>query len=189
MSIDDVFKTFPQFETKNLLLRKINSGDAEALYTILSKDEVTEFYDEDAFIEISQASDQIAAWEEGYYHRRCIRWGIVPKGEKALIGTCGYYGIHNWNKRASIGYELSQRYWRRNIMTESLSGILDFGFAKMDLNRIDALVMPENIASINLLEKLGFRNDGLLEEYERWGEKGFVDLYMFALIRKTWIAG
>jgi RimJ/RimL family protein N-acetyltransferase len=37
-----------------------------------------------------------------------------------------------------------------------------------------------------MLEKLGFRKEGLLEEYEKWGSKGFVDLCMFAMLRKAW---
>ena len=71
-------------------------------------------------------------------------------------------------------------------MTEALNAIIDLGFMEMDLNRIEAVVMPKNRASIKLLEKLGFRNEGRLEEYENWGSKGFTDLCMFALLRKTW---
>ena len=71
-------------------------------------------------------------------------------------------------------------------MTEALSAILNFGFGEMELNRIEAVVMPENTASIIMLEKLGFRKEGLLEEYEKWGNKGFVDLCMFARLRKDW---
>jgi hypothetical protein len=58
MALDRAFQTFPQIETKNLLLRRIPSGDASALSKILSDDGVTEFYDDDA----SQASDQIDTW-------------------------------------------------------------------------------------------------------------------------------
>jgi ribosomal-protein-alanine N-acetyltransferase len=71
-------------------------------------------------------------------------------------------------------------------MTEALSAIIDFGFGEMELNRLEAVVMPENTASIKMLEKLGFRKEGLLEEYEKWGSKGFVDLCMFAMLRKAW---
>ena len=71
-------------------------------------------------------------------------------------------------------------------MTEALGGIIDFGFGSLELNRIEAVIMPGNMASINLLEKLGFENEGLLREYERWGSKGFVDLCIFALLRKEW---
>jgi ribosomal-protein-alanine N-acetyltransferase len=46
--------------------------------------------------------------------------------------------------------------------------------------------MPGNIASIKMLEKLGFQNEGCLTAYEKWGSKGFVDLYVFAMLRKAW---
>jgi ribosomal-protein-alanine N-acetyltransferase len=186
MTLQRELQTFPQLETNSLLLLRIISGDANALFKILSDPEVTEFYDEDEFVDISQASDQIPAWENGFINKRSIRWGIIRKDKDDLMGSCGYYGFHSWNNRASIGYELARTSWRQGIMTEALSAIINFGFRRLELNRIDALVMPGNTASINLLEKLGFRNEGLLKEYERWGSKGFVDLCMFAILRKDW---
>jgi len=186
MALQRELQTFPKLETNSLLLRRIISGDANALFEILSDPEVSEFYDENAFVDISQASDQIADWENGFADNRCIRWGIIRKDKDDLIGSCGYYGFHTWNNRASIGYELERISWRQGIMTEALSAIIDFGFSRLELNRIDAVVMPENTASINMLEKLGFRNEGLLREYEKWGSKGFVDLCVFAMLRKDW---
>jgi ribosomal-protein-alanine N-acetyltransferase len=187
MSLNSTFQTFPQLETKNLLLRRMHSTDADALFKVLADDEVTEFYDDDTFTDISQARDQIEAWEKGFNNKGCIRWGITRKGEGKLIGSCGYYGFHTWFRRASIGYELARSHWRQRIMTEALSAIIDHGFGIMELNRLEAVVMPENIASIKMLEKLGFRKEGLLEEYEKWSSKGFVDLCMFALLRKSWV--
>ena len=186
MLIIQAFQTFPQLETKNLLLRRIHPSDASALFKILADGEVTRFYDDDAFTDISQASDQIGAWENGFKNKGCIRWGITRKEEGTLIGSCGFYGFHTWYRRVSIGYELARNYWRQGIMTEALCAILNYGFGEMELNRIESVVMPENTASIIMLEKLGFRNEGLLEEYEKWGSKGFVDLCMFAMLRKDW---
>jgi ribosomal-protein-alanine N-acetyltransferase len=186
MSINKAFITFPQLETKNLFLRKIHPSDAGDLFEVLSDDEVTEFYDDDAFTNISQASEQIEAWENGFKNNRCIRWGITRKEEGIVIGSCGYYGFHTWHKRASIGYELARPYWRQGIMSEALYAIINFGFSELELNRIEAVVMPGNTASIIMLDKLGFRNEGQLLEYENWGSKGFVDLCMFATRRKVW---
>lgn len=186
MLTNQAFHTFPQLETKNLLLRRIHPSDASALFKILADDEVTRFYDDDTFTDISQASGQIEAWENGFKNKGCIRWGITRKEAGKIIGSCGYYGFHTWYRRASIGYELARNYWRQGIMTEALSAIIDFGFGEMELNRIEAVVMPENTASIIMLQKLGFRKEGLLEEYEKWGSKGFVDLCMFAMLRKDW---
>ena len=102
MSINQAFETFPEIETKNLLLRRIKQSDSVELFKVLSDHEVIEYYDDDVFTEVSQASDQIKSWENGYKNKWGIRWGITKKEDKKLIGSCGYYGIHNWYKRASI---------------------------------------------------------------------------------------
>lgn len=185
MSIDSVFQYFPQLETERLILRRMQVADTEALFRILSDEDVTRFYDDARFTNPSQASEQIEAWENGYVHRRCIRWGITLKEENVVIGSCGFYGIHPWHMRGSIGYELARRFWRKGIMAEAITALLDFGFGELGLHRIDAVVIPENVASIGLLEKLGFYNEGLLHEYEKWDSKGFVDLFMLAITRKS----
>jgi len=160
--------------------------DSLAIFKVLADDEVSKYYDEATFTDVSQACNQIKAWENGFVHKRCIRWGITHKDDRGIIGSCGYYGFHTWHRRASIGYELARPFWRQGLMSEALSAIIDLGFTEMDLNRIEAVIMPENFASIKLLEKLRFHNEGLLEEYENWGSKGFTDLYMLSLLRKTW---
>jgi len=182
MSIDSVFQSFPPLESPRLILRPLHAADASVLFSILSDQEVTRYYDDAAFTHVAQASEQIEAWENGFRQRRCIRWGIARKDDGALIGTCGYYSIHPWHMRASIGYELGRPFWRQGLMTEALSVMIQLGFTDMGLNRIDALVIPENIPSTRLLEKLGFMNEGLLRGYENWGDKGFTDLYIFALL-------
>jgi len=186
MSIDEIFQSFPQLEARNLVLRRLQGSDSDAIFKILADNEVTRYYDEASFTAISQAGSQIEAWENGFVNKRCIRWGIARKADGGIIGSCGYYGFHPWHKRASIGYELARPFWRQGIMTEALDAILDLGFNRMELNRIEAVVMPENSASIKLLEKLGFHNEGLLKEYENWGSKGFTDLCMLSLLRKSW---
>jgi ribosomal-protein-alanine N-acetyltransferase len=68
-------------------------------------------------------------------------------------------------------------------MTEALDAIIGFGFREVGLHRIQAVVMPGNKGSEKLLEKLGFRREGVLRGYENWRKKGFVDLLMFSLLR------
>jgi len=186
MSIITAFQSFPEIETKDLVLRRIVPTDSSELFKILRDDNVIEYYDDDPFTDITQAIQQIDNWENGFINRVCIRWGITQREDGKIIGTCGYYGFHFWNKRASFGYELASEHWRQGIMTEALTAIINYGFDEMELHRLQALVMPGNTASIKMLEKLGFKNEGRLEEYEKWGSKGFVDLYIFALLSKVW---
>jgi ribosomal-protein-alanine N-acetyltransferase len=186
MSLESIFQSFPEIVTRNLILRRINPVEAKNFFEIMSDEQVMQYYDDETFENIQQAADQIAAWENGYQARRTIRWGIHLKDDDRLIGTCGFYGIHPWHRRAGIGYELGRSHWRKGIMTEALQAIIETGFREMGLNRIEAVVMPENLASIKLLEKLGFWHEGTLKEYENWGKKGFTDLGMYCLLRKAW---
>ena len=81
MSINRAFESFPMLETQNLLLRKIIPSDTAAFFKILADVEVTRYYDDDPYTDISQANEQIMSWENGYRNRFCIRWGIAKKGE------------------------------------------------------------------------------------------------------------
>ena len=186
MNLDCVFRAFPHLETERLVLRRLRPADAESIFAILSDRELTRFYDDEAFTDISQAAEQIEAWDRAYDEWRHIRWGIVQRGADTVIGTCGCYSFHRWHARASLGYELARPYWRRGIMTEALAAVIDFGFQEVGLNRIQAVLMPENVASVKLLEKLGFQREGVLRQYENWGEKGYVDLLIFSLLRDEW---
>ena len=184
MNLDGVFGTFPQLETERLILRELHSGEAESLFAILGDKEVTEFYDDEVFRDVSQASEQIEAWAAGVKAGRGVRWGIARRDNDEIIGTSGYYGVHSWHKRAGIGYVLGRSFWRQGIMTEALGAVIEFGFNVIGLNRIEAVVMPKNEASLRLLTGLGFTQEGILREYENWSDKGCVDLMMFSLLRR-----
>jgi ribosomal-protein-alanine N-acetyltransferase len=186
MPLSQVFERFPIVETARLCMRELRPADAEALYAVLSDPEVTEYYDDDPFTRPSQALDQINAWGRAYGSRRAIRWAIALKEDDVLIGTCGYYGLHRYHRRGAVGYELAQPFWRQGIMTEALGAIVGHGFDEMDLIRIQATVMPDNVASRRLLEGLGFQEEGVLRGYERWGSKGHLNVAMFSLLRSDY---
>ena len=61
MSIDRMFQSFPQLETRDLILRRMKMTDTGAIFEILSDDQVTQYYDDASFTDVSQASDQIQA--------------------------------------------------------------------------------------------------------------------------------
>jgi ribosomal-protein-alanine N-acetyltransferase len=186
MNLDVVFLTFPELRTERLVLRELHPDDAEYLFAVLGDEEVTQFYDDEVFQDVSQAREQIEAWAAGFRARRCIRWGIALRESGQMVGTCGYYGFHGWHRRAGIGYELARSVWKRGIMTEALRGIIQFGFERIGLNRIEAVVMPENEGSVRLLGGLGFQQEGVLREYENWGGRGCIDLLMFSLLRREY---
>ena len=185
MNIPNVPEDFPQLETDRLILRKMTPDDAEPIFQIFADDEVTKFYDVASFTSIGQARELIELNLERFNRREGIRWAIVRKEDDTLVGTCGYNNLYKTSRRGVIGYDLARAYWGKGIITEALRVMIRYGFEGLGLNRIEAFVMPENLASMNALRKLGFREEGVLREYGFW--KGqFVDLKCFSLLKREY---
>jgi ribosomal-protein-alanine N-acetyltransferase len=177
------FTHFPQLETERLILREILASDAEAVFRIRGDYEVTKYNTGAAYERLEQAEDLIAAMAHGYEEGIELRWGITLKSNNTIIGMCGFNYWIRRDCRASIGYDLARAYWGHGIMTEAIRAIVAFGFERMGLNRIEADADGRNPASARVLEKVGFRREGL--QHEQFYDNGtFNDLILFALLRK-----
>ena len=174
--------------TERLLLRQITEADGPALFDIFSDDEVTAHYAWDTFTSIEQGDELAEQTARAYRERVSLRWGLVPHGAERIVGTCGYTRWSRDNRFAILGYDLARPYWRGGLMTEAVTEVLRFGFEQMDLNRVEALVMAGNVASITLLSRLGFSHEGELRR--RALHRGeFRDVWQFGLLASEWSGG
>lgn len=173
------FDAFPEIETERLILREIMPEDAPAIFAIFGDDAVTRYYDLETYTNQTQAEELIDFFDESFELERAIRWGIERKADGRLMGTCGYVWLRRF--RGEIGYDLAQAYWRQGYMAEALSGILEFGFDPLGLNRIEALTMTENQASAGLLHKLGFQQEGILRQHDYF-KGAFHDMRLFSIL-------
>lgn len=180
--------TYPTLETERLLLRQITMDDLEFVFRHFSDPQVTQYLMDEPPV---ASHDEARAIIEFYLEperKAHNRWGIVRKEDGQLIGTIGY---HKWAKaffRAEVGYDLSADSWGRGYMSEALAEVIRHGFEGMGLNRIDALVYAGNNASIRLLKRMGFQQEGLLRDYFCLNGV-FYDHYLFALLRRDWETG
>lgn len=176
---------FPTIETKRLILRQLTLDDADFVYQHFSDPGVTQYLlDAPPLASMEEAREIIEFYLEPE-EKTHNRWGILRKADQRLIGTCGF---HKWEKnyfRAEIGYDLSSDCWGQGFMTEALPAAIYNGFERMKLNRIDAMVYIHNPASFKLLEKLGFKQEGILRDYFYLNET-FYDHFLYGLLRKDW---
>jgi len=176
---------FPELLTSRLRLRELRQTDAEAILRIFSAEEVTRYYDLDTFTNHSQAIALISRQAERFTRGEIIRWGIAHQSNDVIIGTIGLV-LNQQNNQAGLGYELARAYWRRGIMSEALAIVIRFGFHTLRLNRLQALVMPGNVASTGLLRKLDFTEEGILREYAFFKGR-FQDMHCFSLLKREYI--
>ena len=66
---------------------------------------------------------------------------------------------------ADISYYFSPDYWGMGLATEAVKEVTHFGIDELKLHRIQAMVMPDNTASLKVLKKVGFVEEGVLKKY------------------------
>ncbi len=182
------FRSFPELETSRLRLREIRPDEVGWYFEHFSRKEIVHGQGFPAPMNLGVARKELKMYIVDLFKERIgFRWGIELKEGGGLIGSCGYY---KWSKpsghQAEVGYDLDPEYWGKGIMTEALTAIIDFGFKKMKLNRVELLVMPHNRRSIMLAKRLGFVREGLLREHG-FDEKGRrADDILFSLLKRDW---
>lgn len=171
--------------TSRLRLRPLRRTDAPALFGIFSDSRVTRYLSRPPWSTIEQALERVAEDEVALPAKRYIRLGIERADSEELIGECSLFNLAEESKRAEIGYVLANHAWRRGYMGEALASLLELGFEELGLNRVEADIDPDNLASARTLERLGFQQEGRLRE--RWIVAGEVtDSYIYGLLRRDW---
>ncbi len=176
------FEQFPALESQLLSLVQLDENHKGDLFRLLTIPEVTRYF---PVIPIAKENDllkKIAYFKQQFNEGSGMRWGITLKGQQSVIGTIGFSSIIPHHK-ASIVYALHPAHQRKGLVTEALGALLHFGFIDLGLRRIEAEVMPGNTASERLLEKLGFKYEGLLQQWMNWEGK-YCDIKMFALLNE-----
>ncbi|MCM3596186.1 GNAT family N-acetyltransferase [Metabacillus idriensis] len=176
-------KDFPIIETKRLILREVTLDDAEDIYSYLSDQNVVKHMGLDPCQTVEDAKDEIKWYQSIYEEGTGIRWGITLKDYDKMIGSCGFLNMAAKHYRAEAGFELNKDYWGKGIAGEALGAVVKYGFLHFQLEIIEALIEPANLPSQKLVEKQGFKREGLLRHYEFTCGK-FDDLYMYSVLKK-----
>ncbi|KVM62536.1 GCN5 family acetyltransferase [Burkholderia ubonensis] len=83
----------------------------------------------------------------------------------ALVGTIGLHTVSDVNRSAEIAYDLAPSHWGRGIASAACSTVTEWAFAEYGFVRIQGVVLATNARSARVLQKCGFRYEGLLRAY------------------------
>lgn len=115
---------------------------------------------------------------------REFSFGIYDNESESLIGHISLYSIKRLPYSSGfIGYSMDKNFIGRGLTTEAVNLVLQFAFKTINLHRVEAYVTPQNEASVRVLEKSGFKREGLLKELLFINGK-WVDHYMYAMLQK-----
>lgn len=183
-----------EFETDRLILRDLQDSDAKQLSYCGNSKEISYFTGEyvkypfdlkeaEKFIENAR-KDRQAEEIGGEDKRKAYQLGVVSK-KNELMGIVNIYSLDFHNQKGKFGYWIGEDYRNKGYTYEASSKLIDFSFNNLNLNKLTAKAIPENEASNNLLNKLGFERRGLLkEDWIVHGNKK--DAYIWELLKKRW---
>ncbi|WP_037289352.1 GNAT family N-acetyltransferase [Saccharibacillus sacchari] len=150
-------KPFAPEEAEELLaLRLENQPFLEPLEPIRS----------DGYLTLAGQRTEIMQSEQGRIRDQAYVYAIRLRENGKLLGRAALTGIARGPfQNANLGYFLDEAHNGKGYMTEAVCGVLELAFAKHNLHRVQAGVMPRNAPSLRVLEKAGFRREGLAERY------------------------
>jgi len=139
----------------------MTADDAAALYALNSDPQVMRLTGESPLGSVEEARAAIERYPDfktvGYG-----RWGCELKATGEIIGFCGLKYLAEFDM-VDVGFRFLPEHWGRGLATEACRVSIDFGFDVLGLRRVVGLVLPDNAASIRVLEKCGMRANGVVK--------------------------
>jgi ribosomal-protein-alanine N-acetyltransferase len=107
-----------------------------------------------------------------YWAGRSIREGsavplfLIRRADQSLLGAITLDNIRRGPAQSgTLGYWIGAPFARQGYMREAIVALTHYAFSAMDLSRIEAACLPENNASRGVLEKAGFKYEGVAQSY------------------------
>jgi ribosomal-protein-alanine N-acetyltransferase len=168
-------------KTERLNLRPLEAEDAAAIHLMMSDAEVMAFWDSEVIddpaltIDIVERQLGEAARDEARY------WTMQLAADGGFLGLCDLSEIDRRHSRADVGFMVARRYWGGGYTFEAMHAVIGHAAQGLRLKRLQARTHLGNVRSMRLLDRLGFKREGLLRGYvERDGERR--DCVLFGLL-------
>ncbi|WP_294258442.1 GNAT family protein [uncultured Sphingomonas sp.] len=168
----------PVLTTVRLRLRPRTVDDAEALFPSLSDPELMTWWSHAPHETVEQTRASLSRGDPAWRV-----WAITLAGDDTAIG---YVAVGEKRPAVSeIGYLLARSHWGQGIAEEAIGAVLDQLFLAEGHRRVFADTDPDNVYSRRLLERLGFRLEGVLRaEWET--HIGVRDTTLYGLLKEDW---
>lgn len=174
-------------ETERLLLRRVESGDAEFMYRNWARDpEVTTYMTWQPHTDIDASQFIIDDWINSYSKSDSYIWVIVPKSLGEPIGGISVVALDDDIGMVEIGYCIGKKWWSNGYTSEALKELIRFFFDQVGVNRIQAKHDPRNAFSGRVMMKCGLKYEGTMRQ-NNINNLGIVDSSIYAILKEDYM--
>jgi RimJ/RimL family protein N-acetyltransferase len=154
----------PELITERLRLRRWSTEDVEAMTAINSDPEVMRWISDGSLSDRDRTAASIARCERSWDENGFGLFAVELRASGELTGFAGLaipQFLPQILPAVEIGWRLGRQFWGAGLATEAARAALAFGFEQCDLDRVVSIYQRDNLASGNIMRKLGMR---LIEE-------------------------
>jgi ribosomal-protein-alanine N-acetyltransferase len=170
----------PELLGDTLFLREPTEADVPAWYERATDLESAAMAGDPVPESIAMGAQWLARHRERFRQRAGIRWVIVPNGSTQSVGSIGLAIKSEDARVAELGVVVGRTYWGRGIGTSAARLVTRFAFEALEMSEIRAELLQSNLASRRLLEKVGFRKQRVISDFEK-SDAGSEDGYLYVL--------
>ncbi|MEW6130118.1 MAG: GNAT family N-acetyltransferase [Acidobacteriota bacterium] len=141
-------------ETHRLNLRPLSPDDVEAFYQLCIEAGVRRYLFDDEILPREQIESFLQTSTELFAAQNFGLWGVRLGDTGSLIGFCGYWFFHE-PPECELLYAISARHWGNGYASEAAQAVIQYGFERLNFERIQASADAPNTASVRVMQKLG----------------------------------
>jgi len=170
-------------ETKRLVLREVTLDDLPTLTKYFDKIETSASSSWIAGDGAEKARAEILKIIEAYRKGETAHWALCEKKSGTILGLGGFLPSVAKDHRVTLGWWIDSDFWGRGYATEVGRACIEYGMKYLHLNRIDAVVRVDNVASRKVLEKIGMSYSACFRQYWRVKEE-LLSHYQYVILKK-----
>ncbi|SDP79773.1 GNAT family N-acetyltransferase [Halobacillus aidingensis] len=174
----------PVFVMEKIKMRGLKISDAPSLFQFMSRPDTMKYITPHPVLSLKEMEAYVEERLAGFRKHTEIPW-VIENEEGECIGFFRFHKWNLWHRKAEMGAVIHPKYQKAGIMTEVLLNVLPYAFDILKLNRIVGDIFAENEGSRRLLNKFGFREEGVLRETDFDGER-FQDTVVFSMLKKEY---
>jgi len=152
-----------KLETDRLIIRPLTVEDAHEIHGYFSDPAVYEHIPPNPSTSLEETREKL-----GKIIGMSAKFGgsmaVIEKSSGQIIGDCGIFPSEIEEEAIEIAYRFAKSAWGKGYAVEAAKELLRNGFEEFDLERIIAITGPDHRASIRVMEKLGMKHIGKMED-------------------------
>jgi RimJ/RimL family protein N-acetyltransferase len=151
-------------ETERLVIRPLREQDAAAIHEVWSDPETMQFLPSEPAASLDETRQRVRRHIERQREFGLSLWAVEERETGDVLGLCGLFPVGGTGPDIEVAYHISRRHWNRGLATEAARACVEAGLAA-GLQEILAFALPENAASLRVMEKIGMRPYGRVRLY------------------------